>query len=135
MEFTFCTGHPVDLLSVIILVHGILSVFLMRLFSNEKPGCISLLVFFSVNDLQPCVATGRINAVISRSLMAVLTDMFFHIFVNLTITANVFLEDSRSVGRLSATSVMLTTLSYWPLLQRYYRNCKLSSSSPVLLGC
>src|SRR6218665_90668 len=41
--------------------------------------------FFNVQALQPNVATGHTNAPISRNLVLLLIDLFFHTLTNLTI--------------------------------------------------
>ena len=65
-------------------VHEIRNSFLMHLFSKAWIYCS--IFFSSVHASHPCVSTGQTNAFIGRNLVAVLTDFFRHIFVNLFIT-------------------------------------------------
>ena len=69
---------------VISFVQEICNNFLMHLISKSWIYCYSVL--FNVHASHPCVAIGQTDAFISRNLVAVQTDIFRHIFVNLFIT-------------------------------------------------
>jgi len=58
--------------------------------------------FLSVQASQPNVATGQTKAVVNGTLVVTLTDLFFQIFVNLTLTT---LTTCMMSGRVAKGSV------------------------------